>query len=166
GWVGSDVRDRRARSWAITLAAVAYATMPRTALHAVSGMETALFALVLTTMFAAAARDVHCSRPSATLPLLGLAAALTRPEGGLAAVVPLVAVAALLPGDRRGALARRSLALFVLPLVADEAFRLWYYEAPLPLPFYVKLDTPAAFPGASDVADWLTDHGLRLGPLL
>ncbi len=165
-WVGSDVRDHEARPWAMALAAVGYLTSPRTALHAVSGMETALFALLLTTMFAAAAQDVHRSRPSALLPVLGLTAALTRPEGALAAVATLATVAALLPSDRRGTLARRSVVLFALPLAADEALRLWYYGTPLPLPFYVKLDTPAVFPGTSDVADWLTDHALRLGPLL
>jgi hypothetical protein len=54
----------------------------------------------------------------------------------------------------------------VVPLLAHEAFRLWYYGLPLPLPFYVKLESPAAFPGLWDVGDWLGGHGLRLGLLL
>src|SRR5262249_45942089 len=139
-WIGAEAPHRASRIWGITLAITAYVTMPRTAVHAVSGMETALFALMLSGLFTAGARAVRNAASSPSLPLLALVATLTRPEGALAGVVVLATVGVFLPHERRAELARASLTYFAAPLAADEAFRLWYYGAPLPLPFYVKLD--------------------------
>lgn len=151
--------------WAAPAAALALAAIPATAVHAVSGMETALFTLLLTATFAAAAAAVGppAAQPGARLPLFALALSLTRPEGALAAALVLATVAALAPAPERSGHLKRAIALVLLPFAAYWAARTAYYGLPFPLPFYVKLAHPGRFPGAPVVGQWLREHGLRLG---
>ena len=57
-WIGNAAADEPAKAWIVALTVIAYLTLPRTAVHAVSGMETALFTLLLTALFTMAATSV------------------------------------------------------------------------------------------------------------
>jgi arabinofuranosyltransferase len=168
--------DRRAESradgpdsgaWAGATAAICLAAIPATAVHAVSGMETALFTLLLTAMFATSAEVVHGrGRATNRLVVLALLIGLTRPEGNLAALVVIAATAVRLPLDSRPRLAFAAAVVWALPICAYELWRRSYYGLPFPLPFYVKLATPGHLPGWPDVRDWLRGPVLHFGPLL
>lgn len=157
----------RARAWASAAAAMCFAAIPATAVHAVSGMETALFTLLLTGMFAASA-DVlrRDGRGDGRVILLALLTGLTRPEGNLAALLVVATVAAQLPRVSRVSFLLRAAAGWVLPIGAYELWRRSYYGLTFPLPFYVKLATPGVLPGWPDVRDWLRGPALHFAPLL
>ncbi len=155
------------RLWATATAVACLSAVPATAVHAVSGMETALFTLLLTGMFAEAADQVRRSpRPPRRLAILALFAGLTRPEGNLAALVVLATTAALVPRLQRRRLVREALFAWVLPLLAYELWRRTYYGLSFPLPFYVKLASPGLLPGWPDVRDWLGSPVLHFALLL
>ena len=154
------------RHWATATTTACLAAIPATAVHAVSGMETALFALLVTGMFAEAAQQVRASaRPPLRLALLALLSGLTRPEGNLAAFVVLAMTTALVARQRRRRLVQEALLLWVLPLLAYEIWRRAYYGLSFPLPFYVKLASPGRLPGWPDVAAWLESPVLHFGLL-
>jgi arabinofuranosyltransferase len=149
-----------------TMAAVAaYVTLGRTAVHAVSGMETAAYTLALTTLLYAGARTVASPAPPRYRRLSGIAlvTGLCRPEGHLAAGVLLLLVGAQVPHGHRGAFARAVAWAWVAPLGLHEAWRLAYYGLPFPLPFYVKVTSPQGLPGAAPVLTWAGDVALRVG---
>ena len=137
-----------------------------TAVHAVSGMETALAALALLALLACAAHAVRGGgRTTRALGPLALLLALARPEGALAGAGVIAAVALARPAAL-GTLLRGGLLAFALPLAALECVRLAWFGLPLPLPFYVKLAHPGLIPGAKVVGPWLADHAWRLGPFV
>jgi hypothetical protein len=158
-------REAGAGSWRPDAAAALYLVWPATAAHAISGMETALFAMLLTGLFVAAARAMRCGCGSPLVPAVALLLALTRPEGAVAGALVIAVTAWHLDAREQRALARWSLALFALPFAAYWGARWWYYGLPFPLPFYVKLSTPGALPGAPDVLGWLTKHAKHAGLL-
>jgi arabinofuranosyltransferase len=166
---GASERDdtRTRQLWASATAVVCLASVPATAVHAVSGMETALFALLVTAMFAEAADHVRAS-PKTPLPLavLALLSGLTRPEGNLAAFVVLATTASLVPPPSRRRIVREALLVWVLPLVAYELWRRAYYGLSFPLPFYVKLASPGRMPGWPDVLGWLESPVLHVAVLV
>ena len=167
---GAGVGARRgadAGAWAGAAAAMGFAAIPATAVHAVSGMETALFTLLLTGLFASSADLVRGeSRAANRVIALALLLGLTRPEGNLAAFVVIAVSAARLPRDRRATLVLRATAGWVLPIGAYELWRRGYYGLTFPLPFYVKLATPGLLPGWPDVHDWLRGPPLHFGLLM
>src|SRR5688572_30311937 len=129
---------------------------PDTAVHAVSGMETALHALLVVgaaLSFVRLADDPHGSKPRA-FALIGLALGLTRPDGNLLVVV---ATAALALHHRRLAAASwlgPLLLWYVLPGALYFSLRAWYFGHWLPAPFHVKVLLDA-LPGQSGpVAVW------------
>ncbi|HEX4334448.1 MAG TPA: hypothetical protein VH062_00965 [Polyangiaceae bacterium] len=158
-WAFIETSGRAVRVLAAGAAMAGYAALPRTAIHAVSGMETALFTTLLTSTFFVAARLVR-DGPRWAMPfaVLALASAVTRPEASLAVGVVTLGSLLMLPRDA----ALRTLVTVVLvcalPLVAYELWRLHYYGLPLPLPFYVKLASPGAFAGAEPVMTWLASE--------
>ncbi len=162
--------DPQAGAWAGAAAATCLAAIPATAVHAVSGMETALFTLLLTSVFAAASSVARA--PSAAgvraganrLAALALLAGLTRPEGNLVALLTFGTLA-LAPRDRR-TLFVRALFGWALPIAAYELWRRSYYGLWFPLPFYVKLATPGLLPGWPDVLAWLCAPVLHFAPLV
>ncbi len=158
-------REAGASSWRPDAAAALYLVWPATAAHAISGMETALFTMLLTALFAAAARAMRCGYGSPLVPAVALLLALTRPEGTVAGALVLAVTAWSLDAPEQRALARWSIALFVLPFAAYWGLRWWYYGLAFPLPFYVKLSTPGALPGLPDVLAWLTRHAKHAGLL-
>jgi arabinofuranosyltransferase len=100
------------------------------------------------------------------VPAAALLLALTRPEGNLAAALVLLVVAWHLEPRERRALARWTVLLYALPFGAYWALRWWYYGLPFPLPFYVKLSMPGAWPGVPDVLAWLARHAVHAGVLV
>jgi len=144
---------RRRRLVAALAPCLVLASTP-VALWSTSGMETMLFAALVTGALALGA----AGRTGAAV-TVAAAATLTRPEGGL------VAAAILAPGilrgpraDRRAWLAAAAFAGFVL---AVTALRLAYYGQPLPNTFYAKVGGVSPWRGVRYLADFL-----RAGPAL
>lgn len=149
------------------LAPLALALQPGTAVHAVSGMDTALFTALLTWFFVAL---VGCRAPSATrlraAALVGLLTCLTRPEGTVAVVIGGTALAFTLPAVWRRRWLGTAAVLFVLPGAVFWVWRLLEYELPFPLPFYVKAVGQGTFwAGLGEARAFLNDIGWRV-PLL
>ena len=169
-WAEGKGDNRGAGAWAGATAATCFAAIPATAVHAVSGMETALFTLLLTAMFASASALVRDDtrgqgRGAWRVILLALLTGLTRPEGNLAALLVVGAIAARLTTGARPAFVLRAALAWALPIGAYELWRRDYYGLTFPLPFYVKLATPGVLPGLPDVRDWLRGPALHFGLL-
>jgi hypothetical protein len=149
-------------------AAALWLALPATAVHAVSGMETALFTLWVTLLFRAADETISApgSKLAAALPLFALLAGVTRPEGHALAAVLVAWTAAQISPARRRAFLLRAAVVWLLPLALHEAWRLAYYGLPVPLTFYVKFGVPGTFPGLDVVTSWLVYLGSRMGWLL
>lgn len=135
------------------------AAFPATAIHAVSGMETALFTWLLVGMVALGVLAVQAGGAGWSLPLLpaaGLLLGLARPEGNLLAAGVLLTAGGMLPPRARGRLLAYTLLFYVLPGGLYFAWRWWYYRVPLPLPFYFKaVKTGRLLSGAGEVGAYL-----------
>lgn len=113
-------------------------------MYAISGMETALFALCLLLMVRFV--DDYLEAPRArilfALALTGFATALTRPEGVLALPACLVMLAWEMRRDAHARSVVRSLAFaaagFAVATIAYHAWRVSYFDAWLPTPFLSK----------------------------
>jgi len=141
------------------------AFMP-SATHTVSGMETALYALLLTALGLAVLRAVEGSvRAAWALGILALLLGLTRPEGNLVAVVALVLGGALAPPERRCPIIKASLLCYVVPGIVYFAARTWYYGVPLPLPFYIKIASQPVS-GLGMVIRFSRYLAMAVGPLI
>lgn len=175
-WVLAERAEAGERSVAAGLAVLTMGASPATAIHAVSGMETAL-AVLLASAYALAIVEVvlHRSREAgarraAIAAGLGLALSLTRPEANLVVGLASLVTLALLPRSARARFAGSVLALHALPGGLYFAWRLDYYGHLLPLPFYVKAIVPhALLPGAPEAiafarAQWIQrlDLGIAL----
>jgi hypothetical protein len=129
---------------------------PDTAVHAVSGMETALHALLVVAAalsFVRLADDPRAARPR-TFALISLALGLTRPDGNLLVVVSAAALALSNPRLALGSWLGPLLGWYVLPGALYFALRAWYFGHWLPAPFHVKVLLDA-LPGESGpVAVW------------
>jgi arabinofuranosyltransferase len=168
-WAQSEARAEApdAPAWAASAAAMGIAAVPATAVHAVSGMETAPFTLCLTALLAASADAVRGRRHAAgRVGGLALLLGLTRPEGNLAALVVIAAIITQLPAPRRTAFALGACLPWAIPIAAYEVGRRSYYGLPFPLPFYVKLATPGLLPGWPDVREWLCGPALHFAAML
>ncbi|HEX3598482.1 MAG TPA: hypothetical protein VHU80_25415 [Polyangiaceae bacterium] len=166
-WTFAEMRPSRARVLASSAAVAGYAVLPRTAIHAVSGMETALFTTLLTAaLFAATRLARDGARWALPFSLVALAAALTRPEASLAIGVAGLSAVALQPRAERMRTFITMLFVCAAPLVGYELWRLHYYGLPLPLPFYVKLASADAVPGAEPVVSWLGSELRFVVPLV
>jgi arabinofuranosyltransferase len=139
-----------------------------TAVHAVSGMETALFTLLLSGMVYGSHRFLI--RPSHQtiygVTVTGLLIGLTRPEGNLAVVVALGTVLLLTPPVWRVRLGRTAVVLYALPLVGYIGWRWMYYGHLLPLPYYIKLGSPGRLAGLPCVVDFVYHLCLYSGLLV
>lgn len=158
-------RECGGAAWAAAAAALVLCAQPALAVHAVSGMETALESLLLTATFAAGAgllRHPARARPAPVV-ALALLASLTRPEGSLAAGLVLAVVTAALPPGRRRGFALAAALGWLLPFAAAWAARAAWYGLPWPLPFYVKVAGVGPFAGWPVVREWLVANVLVLG---
>lgn len=117
------------------------------AVHAVSGMETALATLLVTLYGLGIARvvrdrDRSDGRAPWAMTVCGLGLGLTRPEGNLLVVVATVVLVASLPRGAHGRVVRAFAVGHVAPGALYFAWRLVRYRHLLPLPFYVKAVAP------------------------
>ena len=113
---------------------------PDTAVHAVSGMETALHALLVVALALCFVRLADDPRPhkARTFALVGLALGLTRPDGNLLVLVSTAALAWANRGRSQRWL-RPWLGWYVLPGACYFLLRAWYFGHWLPAPFHVKV---------------------------
>lgn len=145
-----------ARLFFAAFAAFVAAALPISAVHAVSGMETALFALLVVLLAWCVARGVtDGSRLLFWAPLVGLLTGLTRPEGNAVALLLLGYAYLFSSPARRKRLLWSVVGLYLLPGAAYFLWRAWYYALPLPLPFYMKVLRAGAFAGAGEVGSYL-----------
>jgi len=133
---GSPASRRIAAAFAVAL----FLGFASAAVHAVSGMETALAAFLYATT-AAFYLDAQDGRPSWRLPLSCLLLGLTRPEANLFSVLLLALLIPGLPTARRRGFAAACLAAYVVPGILYFSWRYRYYGMLLPLPFYAKSAT-------------------------
>ena len=133
-----------------------------TAIHSISGMETAFFTFLLTAFFYCAMLCAEALSPSrlTLLSLSALLAGLTRPEGNFVALVAAGTLLVLLPKAQRSALAK-ALLLYLVPALLYYAWRYHYYGHLFPLPFYVKTRMEP-FAGLPEVVKYLKSLALPL----
>ena len=156
------------------LAVPIFVASPAVAIHAVSGMETALYTFLATALLLTALllqQTPASSPPKQGLVnaffILGLLLVLTRPEGSL---LVLAASGTLLLGKRSSAsvsapsYGRRfvlsGLGLFLLPATAFLFWRMSYYHHIFPLSFFVKVAAPSSrahFDGARELLAFLRE---------
>lgn len=161
-----ESRDRRAllSSFTVALLCAPFST----SVHAVSGMGTALIALLLTALLYRTTRLVSDPTPRGAIvvALLALLAGLTRPDANIVAVVGMVAAAVMLPRERRSALLWSAVVFYVLPGAVYFWWRTKTYGHLFPLPFYVKVVHQRVLSGLPDVVQFSVYIGLHLGILI
>jgi len=133
------------------LAFVVVASSTSTSVHAISGMETSLYTLLVTAFFVALlawvrrAREGEPQRIPLAASLLALGAALTRPEANLLAAAAAAAAVVLVPRSDRRRLVTTGLLAWALPYAVYFAWRYAYYGLLAPLSFYVKATNEPGF---------------------
>jgi len=144
------------------------ACTPAAAVHAVSGMETALFTLLVSVFLYALTG--YLSQPTAVgakgVALAALLVGLTRPEGNILVFAGIAAALLVAPGRARRALAGAVAALYAVPGLVYFFWRTDYYGLLFPLPFYVKVAGQTPLAGARDVAVFAAFLGLHIGILI
>lgn len=141
------------------------AFMP-SATHAISGMETALYTLLLSALALVVLRAVRVGGGAAWwAAVLALLLGLTRPEGNLAAFVALALGTVLAPRERWWEIAKAALLCYMLPGAIYFVARAAYYDVLLPLPFYMKI---ASHPisGIAPVKRFSLYLATAIGPLI
>ncbi len=126
------------------------------AVHAVSGMETALAAALLTGLAWRHLVVQHRGEGrGVVLGLLSLAAGLARPELNVVAFALLALTVWRLPSSARRRLLVGAGAAWIAPGALFLLLRGLYYGHALPLPFYAKLAGGPALPGLDSVVGYL-----------
>ncbi|UJR79530.1 hypothetical protein [Sandaracinus amylolyticus] len=154
-WRLAQITRHGSPALASASAAFVIAAWPATAIHAISGMETALATCLVAAYALALVETIEAGGASTALTAatasLGLAASLARPELNL--FVALASMLALVRLDRssRARFAASVLVLHAIPGAIYFAWRARYYGLWLPLPFYVKAALPGTtFAGAEE----------------
>lgn len=147
------------------MAALLLAAFGPVSLHAVAGMETPLFTLLLTVFLWLI--TLYTGQPDgklgAVLAVTALLLGLTRPEGNLAALAGLAVALALIPRGQRLTLLKTVGLLYGLPGAAYFIWRAVYYGTLLPLPFYIKVASQTWLAGWPDVLSYGQHMLIRLG---
>jgi len=145
------------RPWERTVASLVagtiFTTDVATAVHAVSGMDTALFTTLLASTMLCATRVARRPTPNGfrLLSVLGLATGLTRPEGNLALFVIFALLDRNLEGENRRRLRRAVVLGYLAPAMLYFSWRIETYGLLFPLPFYVKaVDQPQLLAGLGE----------------
>lgn len=137
--VKASATEKRISRIAGGLVVLFYALLPETAVHTVSGMETAIYCLTLITMVYLAYLGISGSQRALDwLPAAGLVNGLIRPEANLLVVVILLTAAFKTTDKRRFWL--RSLYFYLIPGAVYFLWRYLYYGVLFPLPFYIKTE--------------------------
>jgi arabinofuranosyltransferase len=149
--------DRSARFAVAALSVLLVALFVPTAVHAVSGMETALYAFVVTLFLATLSCFSRLPQRWAApaLAIIGLLVGVTRPEGNLVVVVGLACLLCVVEPERRGRLLASAAILYVVPGLIYFVWRLAYYGHLFPLPFYVKVEAQGLLAGKSQVESFV-----------
>ena len=140
--------------------------VPRTALHAVSGMETGLEALCVVALVRLVAEPERGAARAWRLGLCALLCALARPEFNLLAAVTFLALGVRADRSRRRALWVAALACWVVPMLLMEGLRVVYYREYLPLPFYIKSAHTPGLPGLPNTIAWGWSVARSVGMLM
>lgn len=147
----------KARLFFGAFAAYLFVMLPITAVHAIAGMETALFIFLIglmVTMLTLGLLDK--SRLLFWPPLVGLAIGMTRPEGNAISLLLLAGSWFFSAPAVRKRLIWFGLGLYVFPGALYFLWRYLYYDMLLPLPFYMKvLHGMGLFGGANEVGGYL-----------
>lgn len=145
--------EPRARALAAALPFALLAGYWPLALHAISGMETALAGLLLTAFALVCVRLVRMptARRARSLALLALACMLTRPEALSFCAAAFVLLPFLLAPDARRTVLAHIALYCVLPGALYFVARYAYFGLLFPLSFYVKATGQARFAGLSEV---------------
>jgi hypothetical protein len=126
-----------------------------TSVHAVSGMETALAAFLLTLLVYCAAFG-RGDRVLVLLPTLGLLLGLTRPEANpLVAIILFTWCFRSAPAERRLRFALCTLGLYLLPGAIYFGWRAHYFGHLFPIPFYLKVASQGPLAGSDTVLSFL-----------
>jgi hypothetical protein len=173
-WAVCRSSDPSIRRLAAVLVVPILIASPAVAIHAVSGMETALFTFLATSLLLiaiflhrSAVSSASQQRLVSALLILGLLLVLTHPEG----ILLLLAAAATLVLGKRGPFSQlaptdrhrlllQGFWLFLLPAVVFLSWRIWYYRHLFPLSFYVKVGAPSSrshFDGAKELLAFLRE---------
>lgn len=162
---GTPIPDRYLLA---SFAPLMISVMPITALHAVSGMETALatFLLILFVFLAVLAVD-HPSRTSLyALAFTGLLMGLARPEFNIIVFFVAIMLGALFFQTRERRILLEGLVLiYLLPGLIYFLWRYNYYGLLFPLPFYVKMEG-RSFAGVPVVLDLFKAIAAGMGVFL
>ena len=139
----------------VPIAACGYAAIHHAASLAPAGLETALFVLLVTVMLRACLSPGTAAR-ALCLGLLGVAAAMTRPDGAL----PVAMAGLFVLADARTLRSWRPLLAYALPfLLVFAPYLLWrhgYYGSWVPNTFYAKSGSdPFVAAGVRYVVDFL-----------
>ncbi len=147
----------KARLFFGAFAAYLLAMLPITAIHAIAGMETTLFIVLISLMvYMVTVGLLVGSRLLFWSPLVGLGIGLTRPEGNVISLLLLACGWLFSVPAVRKRLVWFSLGLYVLPGASYFLWRYLYYDLILPLPFYMKvLHGAGLFGGANEVGTYL-----------
>lgn len=150
----------RVRGLAAVVAVALLAFDPSSAVHAVSGMDTALFAALLTTLLVlfAAALGAPTFRAFLVVASVGFLTGITRPEGNLVFVVAFpVLLLRLDSRSRPRALAACALG-YAAPATLYFGWRLHTYGLLFPLPVYAKaVSTKLFLAGSSESWGFVCD---------
>ncbi len=146
---------RRARFLPAAMTAFWLAAHHPTAVHAVSGMETALAAFLLTLLVLCAAL-ARSDRALALLPAIGLLLGLTRPEANpVVALILGYCFFVSVPAEGRRRFGLWVLALYVLPGALYFGWRVWYFGELFPIPFYLKVASQELLAGKDTALSFL-----------
>jgi len=159
------------RSWAvpITCLPILYViTDPNFAVHASRGLETALFAGMAVLVILLAGHVVRADAPRRAgfvrLALASLILALCRPEAPLiiGACFMVAAIVLWRRGEPLREMALGTGALLVGAIIYV-AWRVWYFGAPLPTPYYVKANLPSWL-GVKEATSFAAHYSVLLIP--
>ena len=156
------------RRLAAAVAVLLQAAFSPTATHSVSGMETQFYTMLLQLFlfFALLAIQRPTSLVLTVLPIAGLLAGLTRPEGLLAVACTLLVVLVQIEASHRFRLVTRYALLLALPWIGYFLWRFGYYGQLFPLTFYVKVGGASGLAGLPFVLAFIREIAFPLGPLV
>lgn len=138
-----------------------FASLPEAAIHTISGMETALYTLLIT-LFILLIYLGNRDQPNVlkAAPLVGLLAGLTRPDANL--IVIILLAYSYIQARQKKEFASYAILFYILPGVIYFLWRLTYYGVLLPLPYYIKASTES-FAGFPQVSSFLIFIFYNLG---
>ncbi len=156
---------RESQPWLPGGMVLALAAMPATAVHAISGMETALYTFLITFYFYRLI--IYLKQPSRRealfLALSGFLVGLTRPEGNLIPFLSIGMAFFFLSKKDNIELMKMVFVGYVLPGVIYFTARYAYFGLMFPLPYYVKLGNMYLFAGRLFMILYLSDFFLTGG---